>query len=90
MCKIQKRGERAADKLERELHAFEAKLEELLSSMGMTEADLDAIEGVGDDEDGEDNEDDENDKAGEGKKGTTATTPKTKTDSGSSETDGKA
>ncbi|ERS98427.1 uncharacterized protein SPSK_11039 [Sporothrix schenckii 1099-18] len=36
------RGERAADKLERELQAFEAKLEELLSSMGMSEEDLDA------------------------------------------------
>ncbi|CAK7204454.1 hypothetical protein SEUCBS139899_007211 [Sporothrix eucalyptigena] len=45
-----RRGERAADKLERELHAFEAKLEELLSSMGMTEADLDAMEDDGSDE----------------------------------------
>ncbi|CAK7266881.1 hypothetical protein SEPCBS119000_002256 [Sporothrix epigloea] len=44
------RGERAADKLERELHAFETKLEELLSSMGMTAADLDAMEAAGDDD----------------------------------------
>ncbi|CAK7564445.1 MAG: hypothetical protein SEPTF4163_002337 [Sporothrix epigloea] len=45
---LAQKGERAADKLERELHAFETKLEELLSSMGITEAELDAMEAAGD------------------------------------------
>lgn len=34
------KGERAAAKLESELQAFEAKLDSLLTSLGMTEADL--------------------------------------------------
>lgn len=41
------RGERAADQLERELNVFEAKLEELLLSMGMTDADLDELDNAG-------------------------------------------
>ncbi|CAK7272400.1 hypothetical protein SEPCBS57363_005113 [Sporothrix epigloea] len=73
------RGERAADKLERELHAFETKLEELLSSMGMTEAELDAMEDVCDDGDADagdgdgDGEEDDRTPGREGNASSTAT-----------------
>ncbi|CAK7233470.1 hypothetical protein SCUCBS95973_008605 [Sporothrix curviconia] len=76
--------------LERELHAFEAKLEELLASMGMNEADLDVPEdagGDGEDEAGEgEDQDDDHDEAS----GNIGNDASTTTNGGPSGNNGKA